>query len=273
MATAYLTANATDLSAANWSDATGFANAAQLVIADNDKSIQAGLAQGAFNIESLDILETCSAWIGGPGGALTCDVDGTSESDTTIVSRLRYWARGGGLYFNAGGGSTLAHYVQIKCPGARFYGTGGIFKNVHLEDGQASFADAVLATGGIWYFTGGAGTVAYHATNDLVTLNVEGGSHLIQRKVATALNIGGGQVTLDCKALANPLIVVNGTGYLRTLNSGTITLITAKSGVLDFSRLQRPLTVTTIQAGPGVQLIRSPLLTIGTLKPIGSGPK
>lgn len=265
MAVAYLAEDASSLAAANWSDTTGFADGATLVIQKGGKSIQDGLSQAAADIEYLDILPGFTGSIGGTGGSLTCDADGTAESAATLVSRIRYQAAGGHLYFNAGGANTLAHQVVIGNPprsgvgSGSFFGTGGILKNVQLLGGRATFSDAVLATGGVWNFAGGSSTTAYHATNDLPSVRVSGGTHLLQRN-CTALVVAGGDVTLDCQGLTPGTITVYA-GRFTLLNSGTITALLHLGGTLNFGRLGRPVTITTGTA-VGDDVVTSPLVTV-----------
>jgi hypothetical protein len=114
MAVAFLNTGATSMAAANWSDTTGFAAAAQLVIREGSQAIVNDLNQSASSIEFLDIQEGFSGNIGNASGSLRCDADGTAESPTTRLSRIRYNASGGNFYFSATGGNTLAHFVDRK---------------------------------------------------------------------------------------------------------------------------------------------------------------
>lgn len=274
MAIAYLNENATSLASANWSDTTGFANGATLVINRNTAPITGGMDQSATSIESLDILDGCTAIIGGgSAGSLTCDVDGTSEAETGLapVSRLRYFAGGGALYFNAGGGNTLAHFVQIAT-GGTFYATGGILKNVHLERGAANFGPTVLATSGAWRFTGGTSVVSYNASGAIPELVATGGIHTLLRNATTLTVAGGAQITIDAQGLAFTTINVFG-GSLRLINSGTITTLNALGGTLDLSSVGRPITITTARiAGEGALLVKkSSLVTVTNRVAVGRG--
>lgn len=271
MAVATFSETATDFAAGNWSDATGFANGAQLVIPSGSQSIQAGLNQSATSIEYLDVLEGFTGIIGGAAGALICDADGTVEAAATVVSRIRYWAAAGSMYYTAGGGNTLAHYVQIDTRG-RFYGVSGIMKNMHLDRGTASFSENVAATSGVWTNMGGALSIAYAAASAIPTLNLVGGSTSLLRN-ATTLNVYGGANTIDCKALAITTINMFG-GTLTLRNCGTITAFNAYGGLLDFSGLSRPLTITTATgAGPASLTVRrSRYITLtNPFVPIGNG--
>jgi hypothetical protein len=271
MAVATFSETATDFAAANWSDATGFTAAAQLVIPSGSQSIQSGLNQSASSIEYLDVLEGFTGIIGGASGALICDADGTAEAAATVVSRIRYWAGAGAMYFTAGGGNTLAHYVQINT-GGRFYGVSGIMKNMHLDRGTASFSENVAATSGVWTNMGGALQIAYAAASAIPTLNLVGGSTTLFRN-ATTINVYGGNNTIDCKALAITTINMYG-GSLAVRNCGTITTFNAYGGLLDFSGLSRPLTITTATGASDSSLTvrRSRYITLtNPFVPIGKG--
>jgi len=269
MAEATLNEGATDLGASNWSDTTGFANAAQLLISGGTQTISGGLSQTGVSIEYLDIINF-SGTIGGASGALTTDVDGTSESATTVVSRLRFWSEGN-IWFNAGGGNTLAHYVQQR--GGRMYLTGGICKNVHLERGVLNVADAVTATSGIWHLLGGSATADYHASNNIPTVWVAGGGHVFRKQITT-LNVLSGSIDIDCKALALTTVNHYG-GTLRVVSCGGITNYKGYGGTLDLSNSQRKWTLgsSTNELSPNLNIITNPQVTFGTRSPIGSGPK
>jgi hypothetical protein len=55
------------------------------------------------------------------------------------------------------------------------------------------------------------------------------------------------------------------------VNCGAIAVVSGYSGTLDFSKLQRPVTVTLLEDSPGLTVIPSRLLTITTRNPIGPG--
>ena len=69
MAIAYLNEGAVSLAAANWSDATGFANNATLVISSGSQTITTSLDQSGLSggIDTLDILQVFTGRIGGAG--------------------------------------------------------------------------------------------------------------------------------------------------------------------------------------------------------------
>ena len=261
MAVAFLNTGATSMAAANWSDTTGFAAAAQLVIREGSQAIVNDLNQSATSIEFLDIQEGFSGNIGNASGSLRCDADGTAESPTTRLSRIRYNASGGNFYFSATGGNTLAHFVEINT-GGTFWGTDGIMKNVVLQNGTARFAAAVAGTGGVWRFTGGVGIIDYAASSAIPQLDVVAGRHTLSRN-ATTLNVYGGELVIDCAALAITTITITG-GNVRLLNAGTVTTVNGYGGTLDCSATQRPVTITTLNSDFAFTFIKGVNVTIGT---------
>lgn len=268
MAIAYLNEGSTTLAAASWSDATGFAAGATLVINGGTQVISGGLSQTGSSIESLDILGFGGV-IGGASGALECDVDGTSESATSVVSRLRFWSPGT-IFFKANGGNALCHFFQLG-GGGNAYLTGGAFKNLHMESGRLSVADTVTSAA-TWYLSGGSASIDYHASNALTTLAISGGAHDI-RKQCTTITMYGGSATVDCQGLSITNINLFG-GTLRLLSCGGVTNFTGLGGVLDNSGAKRAVSFgsSSCVVGPNLMVKPSPLVTLGTRTVIGSGP-
>lgn len=270
MAVAFLNDGATSLAAANWSDATGFTAAAQLVIRSGSQSIISDLNQSASSIEYLDVQAGFSGNIGSASTSLQCDVDGTTESPTTRVSRIRYFASGGNMWFNANGSNTLAHFVEINT-GGTFWATGGIQKNVVLQRGTLRVAAAVAGTGGVWRFSGGQSTIDYAASSAIPQLDVSGGTHVLNRN-ATTNNVYGGTLTIDAAGLAITTLNVYG-GTVRLLNSGTITTVTLLGGTLDCLAAQRPITFTTMNSDAAATFLKGQYVTITTENIAGVGPR
>lgn len=270
MAVAYLNENATSLAAANWSDATGFADGATLVI--NEKqgglNITGGLSQAAADIEYLDVLGYTGV-LGNTGASATFDADGTAEASTTAVSRVRWWAPGTG-YFAAGGANTLFHFFQQA--GGNIFLTNGIVKHVHLQSGKMNANENITSTG-TWKLYGGNLTADYHATNTLTTVNVFGGSHVVNKQFTT-LNVYSGEITINTRLLTLATINLFG-GRLNLVGSGAIATMNALAGILDLSRVGTPIAVggTATTLGPNLQLIYNPLVTFSNVSKDGTGPK
>ncbi len=272
MAVAYLNSGATSLASANWSDSTGFADDATLVINDGTQSIQTGLTAGLTNgVSYLDILEGFSGTIGGSGGSLSVQTRASLYSETTAAARVRYWASGGSIWYTGETASTdTCHFWQQRGGGSAHLTGAFTLRNIHLESGTLSVAENVAGESTYtWLLAGGAATIDYSATGTY-TVIVSGGSHVLKRGVQTGITMASGSLTVDAQGGA--VAAVNGYGGNVTwLNSGTITVAYLHAGTYDFSRLQRPLTITTLWDSPAAKIIPSKLLTIGTRKPFGSG--
>lgn len=282
MAVAYLNEGATSLAAANWSDSTGFANDAELVInKPGSQSIQTALDQSAIGgINSLDILAPFSGVIGGTGGSLRVDADSNGTAYSASAQQGRVRIESGTIYYAATGGSTLAHLVQVGGSG-RMFVTGGIVDNVHAYGGQYNISDQVtFGSGGTIYLTGGTGVIESHASDLADNYVITGGSHTIKRGATSTtgnIRIKGGNVTLDLGTAAIPIIYLEG---------GTLTLISAAapdanslfllSGVLDLRQINTAISVNGYTDAPSCQVIGygNPKFVLGgTRVPIGTGAK
>lgn len=270
MAEAYLNENATSLAAANWSDGVGFQNGAQLVIAESTVSIQTALDQSGLvtGIEYLDILGG-NPVIGGSAGPLKFDADGTAESAASLVSRLRYHTDGGALYYQAAGGNNLAHYV-IHSGRGRLYGLGGTWKHFHCS-GQADLNDTTVSTAGsLWYFSSGASVRIQDNATAITDLTCVGTPlSLYLERGATALDFAGSEWTLDTTRASTT--IKHRAGTMRILKSGTITDLYCLGGLIDFSGLQRSMTVTTLWHTSAATIKLHPLLTITNRRRLGAG--
>jgi hypothetical protein len=270
MPTAFLNDGATSMAAANWSDGLGVVASAQLVIRSGTQSITNDVNYPLISIESLDVEPGFSGFIASQATPFTVDIDGTAENPTTRVSRLRYFASGGECNVNASGPNTLAHFVEINT-GGRLVATGGILKNVVLQAGRFLAGANVLATGGVWRFSGGTAQVDYAAAAPIPQLDVLGGQHKIDRN-ATTLNAYGGFITIDCASLTITTLTITG-GQVRLLNSGTITTVNLYGGTLDCSSAQRPITFTTMNSDFAGTFLKGTKITIGTENVAGAGPR
>ena len=276
MAVAYLNPGATSLAAANWSDTTGFANSATLVIKSGSQDIQSDLAYTSVtSLNYLDIYDGFSGYIGGSGGSLTVDADGTDTVTGTPgpnvpISRIRYMASGGHFYYNSNNGCN--NFIQAST--GKAYLTGGAFKRIILESGQLNIASAVTELSSpVWYFAGGSAVLESHASNTFTTINATGGSHVIKR-AGTTLNVTGGSVTLDASSGSSlydvtTVNVYGGVLYLKSF--GTITNLNIYSGTVDASRLSACTGATNTLVGPRSNLVYHPLLSLGTKTVLGSG--
>ena len=251
MAIAYLNEGSVSLAAANWSDSTGFANAATLVISSGSQTITTALDQSALSagIDTIDILPGFTGRIGGPGfGSLKVDAD---EGGAT--HRIIYNAGGGSLYLQAGGDNTLISNFWMSSLGS-CYLTGGTFTNVVLGQGSLSVDATTVLTDPI--FDGG--TAIVQAGTAATSVTVRGGAHVWKRG-ATTINVHGrGRLTIDCAGVAITTInILSPDAEVILLSSGTITTVN-NWGRLTADKLSRAVTITTYNSGPAGFLADSP---------------
>lgn len=287
MANAFLNAGATSLAAANWSDATGIVNSATLYVQSGTQTVTGGLTpsltEGVIN---FDILSGFSGTIGSSAGSLAMETRAASASQTAQLPRVRYWASGGGFSYTpqgSGGAADNCFYYQIAGSGfGNITGTGTVTR-YEAESGRGYVAPGIDSVDTYrWVITGGAVTIdGISGSNEIHSLTIAGGQIILKRGIVggavaecgieEGLNIYGGQVTIDAYGETISTMVVAGTAQVRILNSGTITYLALFGGQIDFSNLQRPLTISRLTAAPGSTVIPSPLLTITEYYPINSG--
>lgn len=255
MAVAYLNEGATSFAAGNWTDATGFADDATLVInTPGNQTIsasldQSGLGTGAGNgPESLDVYAPFAGFIGSTAaGALTVAFEGTPYSEANHVSRFRYWAAGGECRYTAGAGS--CHLLEVGGAGKMFV-TGGALEVVCQDGGSLNVnASTTFADTGRVDLQSGTSYIDTHGSDLIGFYNALGGTHTLKRggvAVTGTLRVGSGAtVTLDSTAGAWPLIIVDG-GTLIWVSAGapgtTAGNVEFRSGLVDFSRINRAVT-------------------------------
>lgn len=296
MAQEILNAGSTSFVAANWltlagAAGAGFADSATLNIGAGGSIITGGLIPGLTNgIKNLDI-SGFSGFIGDTAGSLAVQTRASLLDQVNQFPRIRYAASGGAMNYTPENATAndICHYLQCNGSGRlNVTGTATVAR-LELTAGTLNVAGTVGGvTGYRWVFTGGTSTIAASATQ-LFSLTVTGGNHTLRRGVAGAaitattrfegLNISGGAVTLDAGANQFGDIGLFG-GTLTVLNAGDadfptagIVNIRAMGGVLDFSRLQRPMIVTLLEDSVDCTIYPSKLLTITTRNPIGPGAK
>lgn len=179
---AYLIGQSISLAAANWSDATGFADNAALEIRDGQQTISAGLDQSALTegVSTIDVGPGFSGNIGGPSGSLKCDVDGSG------TPQFRYAAAGGSLYYEAKGDNNLCVRF-VNSSSARAYLTGGTFTTLELNSGYTEVSDSVTLSSQTVNLTGG--TLKCDAV--IGTLNQWGGNAILTKAPTTWIQWGG----------------------------------------------------------------------------------
>ena len=291
MADAFLNAGATSLAAANWSDATGYnSGTPTLYVQTGTQTITGGLAPGSGTYAALynfDVLSGFSGTIGSSAGAFAIETANAAFNQATQLPRVRYWASGGGFTYSPQGAdagiTNECHYYQIAGSGFGNINGTGIVRRLEAESGRAYVAPTIDSVSTYrWTITGGAVTIdGSVGSTKIHSLTIAGGQVILKRgiqggtvaenSVSEGLNVYGGQVTIDAYGETIAKSTIAGTANVRVLNCGTITYLGIFGGTLDFSALQRPLTITTLAAAPGSTVIPSPLLTITNYYPIGSG--
>jgi hypothetical protein len=300
MANEILNTGATSLASGNWKTLAGAAGSgivddAELFIQNGSQAVTSDISWTALTngIKSLDITAGFSGTIGGSSGSMAFQTRNSLFSQTTQLPRVRYEASGGAVYYTAENASANdeVHYLQVN-GGGNMYVTGTCsVRRLELQAGRVFVSQNVGSTANYrWVFTGGVGTIDVvnsGGTNDIHALTITGGQHLLKRGIqgttvtagsrTEGLTVAGGNVTVDAGSRNLAAVTVTG-GQLVVLNCGNpdvptagITNLLALGGTIDFSRLQRPMTVTLVEDAPSCVIIPSKLLTITTRNAIGRG--
>jgi hypothetical protein len=244
MAEVLLNDGATSFAAANWSDATGFADNADLTVGGGSQTISAGLDQSALTegINRLTISGAFTGTIGSASSPLIVDVDGGTSPGSPV---LRYFASGGRLHCNAGGDNALC--VQLLHAGAGevlTYGSGTI-TTLRQSLGSVLVNGGTVVTNAELY--GGSGTFGYNATG-FTSCIVTGGSWTFNR--GGTFDIRGGNVLIDLSSggTLTSLTVSNG-AQVSILRADTVATFRLYGGVVDLRRIKKR---STIAATAGV---------------------
>lgn len=268
MALAYLNAGAVSFAAANWSDATGFADNATLVAkltgqnvsSDLDYSgLTTGINRLLFPVGSNGSVGTSAQ------GALKVDIDdstGAWDSANSTRSRLEVFANSGQFYIAAAGASAVISNTFIDTGGAFFF-AGGTFTAAKVTRGTFSVSETTtLGTLGVW--SPASGTIEAK-TSGLTTLNMFGGlgqNQVVCRRAGTTINLYGG--TLRYAALSGTTTTVNIYGGTFIHEAGAITTVNGYAGAY-IARLERAATIGTFNRElPLAFTGDDPLLTITT---------
>lgn len=258
MTVAYNVQGSTTFAAAGWSDATGFAAGAELVVANPGGPITAGLDQRATDILYLDILSAWNANIGSQSAPLRV------ESTQTGSGRLRYRPSGGRLWLYAQNGSGDATIDNLDVGGSGDVTLlGGTFTTVTQDGGNITAGAAIGTT-----FYGLGGTSRWDAAGTAITTGIiTRGTHSFLRAITT-LTITGGTVWMDLSGTAiTTLNIYGGTLYLR---AGNIPTVNGYGGVIDTRQAQRAITLggTAFNQG-GVDVRLDGRTTVSNVASIG----
>jgi hypothetical protein len=286
MSAAFLNAGSTSFAASGWSDSTGFVNGAELYVQSGTQTVTGGLTTNlSEGIQNLDILSGWSGNIGGANGSLAVETKSALLNQVTQIPRIRYYASGGTFYYTPQGGgaaSDVCDYYQIAGSGSGYLTGTGTVKRLESNGGRLYVGTSVTSVATFrWVLSGGTVTIdGVAGTTKVHALTVTGGQHLLKRGVqgstmastgfVEGLNVAGGAVTIDAYEETISDIRMYG-GYVTVVNCGAIAATGGYAGTLDFSKLQRPLTLTLLEDAPGLTVIPSRLLTITTRNPINTG--
>lgn len=300
MATETLNTGSTSLAAANWrtlagAAGAGFVDDAELIIQNGTQAITNDITWTALTngIKYLDISAGFAGTIGGSSGSLAFQTRNSLFNQVTQLPRVRYEASGGSLYYTPENASVNdeVHYLQVNGAGALYVTGTASVRRLELQAGRVYVSQNVGSIANYrWVFTGGTSTIDVvnsGGTNNIHALTVTGGQHLLKRGIqgttvtaggrTEGLTVTGGNVTVDAGAQNLSAVTVTG-GQLVVLNAGNpdvptagITNLLALGGTVDFSRLQRPMTITLVEDAPSCVIIPSKLLTITTRNPISRG--
>jgi len=260
---AYLNEGAVSLAAANWDDATGFAEDATLVIASGSQTITTSLDQSAVTngIDTLDILPGFTGRIGGSGyGSLKL------RATSGLTNRVVYNAGGGSLYLQAAGsGSNTITTFWMSSLGS-CYLTGGTFSDTVLGQGSLSVDSTTVLTDA--NFNGGSAIV--QSGTAATSITVSGGAHVLKRGSATISVYGRGRLTIDCGTAAiTTLNILNPEAEVTLLSSGTISTVN-NWGRLIADKVARTIALTAYKAGPAAVILDSPTYITRTTTRLGA---
>jgi len=269
MAVAYLNEGATSLAAANWSDATGFADNATLVI---DKQFgsgspltssvdQSGLTTG---IDYLDILKGASGQLGTGSSPLRVDADTASGDGITNYGNVT-------LYFEGGASGVINNFA---CgPGSRNIQIDDTVVQLVVEGGSYTAEESAVITNFDAY--GGAGEIKYNSTK-ITLCRIMRGTWVLRRP-CTSLIVGENArviIDIDDAATMSSTAITNYGGTV-DLRYGAHPTLTSIGGTIDLRNARRPFEIgsSAITLG-GTRIIEgSEIVTISNVTNVGNSKR
>ena len=198
---------------------------------------------------------------------------------------MRYGASGGTFYYTPQGANAAADvcdYFQVQGSGSAYVTGTGTVKRLEVQSGRCYVTSTIDSVATFrWLLAGGTATIdGISGSNKIHSITVAGGQHLLKRGIqgstlasttfVEGLNVCNGSLVIDAYGETISDLRIYG-GYVTVVNCGTIAVCSGYNGTLDFSKLQRPVTLTLLEDAPGLTVIPSKLLTITTRNPIGTG--
>lgn len=270
MAIAYLNEGATSVAASNWSDTTGFADNATLVIdkpfgagqpisSDTDQS---GLTEG---IDYLDIHPGAVGQLGTGASPLRLDADTAAGAGVSNYGQVS-------LYLQAkGDDNTIKNF---SCgPGSRNTLVAGTFGQTVVSGGMLTAEESAVMTSFDAY--GGAGEIKYNSTK-ITLARIMRGNWLL-RRACTSLIVGeNATVTIDLNDAADmtTTTLTNYGGKVIIVYGGYKTLVSL-AGVIDLSQARRAFTIgaTSLTLGGAKIIEGSGIVTISTVTYVGNSKR
>lgn len=243
---AYLNEGATSLAAANWSDSTGFADNAELVIIgtnQTDNNIVSDLDQSANTTGSGDGIHYLHTRPGFRGNAGTEAAPVITQFDTTYTTQAQIRHAGSGAFYIQG--DTCALTEQIGQ--GRLFLRSGTWTTIVVASGYCNIGpDAIFDN---LYVLGGLCDVDDHASSDYDLIEHTGGTIQLRRGGATSsvYDLGGSAQLFSAIAAGEHKTLRQHGGTLYPI-TGNIATYRGIAGLVDERRVQKDLTIGSTAA-------------------------
>lgn len=266
MAFATLADNSTDLAAANFSDATGFADSATLGIVRNGSLIDTNLDAGAALSTGINYLHLYPGFTGSLGSA-----DGSLETkfNSGYTTLPNFQMQNGAAWVTC----------TNACPVLRIYGgelhlTGGTVTELELLGGRVILSAGVTVTTLNQY--GGRIEDVATSANAITTANIRGGQASLLRTVTTLNMEGQRNPIVSLEHATGPTTVTQRAGRL-TMFKGSIATYNGIDGRLDGRYAKVALTIGSSATnlypfGQVLSVSEGGLVTVSNLTNVDGGP-
>ena len=251
MALSYLNENATSAAAANWSDSTGFADNAELVLSvSNGIAVTSDVDHSSLTtgVESFEIQPAFNADAGQAGTPFQFDADYSADAFVKHGGPRRF-------YYSATGGSSNCNFYYHVGTG-QTYLEGGTIDNTYVTRGEF-YANASTVLTNMQVF-GGRGTIDNNATG-FTAYTQKGGSWTVKRdgtfiveRGTLILDIPDASPTVSLTVEQGARVIVLQANAIATVNN---------DGIIDLTRAKRPITLgaSTHNQGPYAKLYQGTL--------------
>jgi len=251
MALAYLNENATSAAAANWSDTTGFADGAELVLSvSNGIAVVNDVDWSALTtgVESFEIQPAFNADAGQAGTPFEFDADNSADAFVKHGGPRRF-------YYSATGGSSNCNFLYQVGTGATYL-EGGTIDDTYVTRGEL-YANASTVLTNVQVF-GGRGTIENNATG-FTSYTQKGGNWTVKRDGTMVVEKGTLILDIPDAAPTISLTVKQGARVV-VLQANAIATVT-NDGVIDLTRAKRPVTLgaSNHDQGPYATLLQGTL--------------